>query len=82
MNVIICFDPFRGGSGFYGDNLNIIAVVNITDHYVLVALAGSHRELSPSSPCKVVLGRPGRRKQDGSSCPNLCQLLEHPQWLL
>jgi hypothetical protein len=43
MNVIICLDPFRGGPGFHWDNLDIVAVMNITDHDVRVALAGSHR---------------------------------------
>jgi hypothetical protein len=44
MNVIICIDPFRGRPGFRWDNLDIIAVINITDHDVRVALAGSHRK--------------------------------------
>jgi hypothetical protein len=44
MNVIICFGPFRGGPGFHWENFEIIAVINITDHDVRVALAGSHRK--------------------------------------
>jgi hypothetical protein len=43
MNVIICLDSFRGGPGFHSDNFDIIAVLNITDHYGRVALAVSHR---------------------------------------
>jgi hypothetical protein len=43
MDVIICFDPFQGGTRIHWDNFDIIAVKNITDHNVPVALAGPHR---------------------------------------
>jgi hypothetical protein len=32
MDGIICFDPFRGGTRFNGDDFNLVAVVNIADH--------------------------------------------------
>jgi hypothetical protein len=32
MDGIICFDHFRGGSGFHGDYFNIVAIINIADH--------------------------------------------------
>jgi hypothetical protein len=34
MDGIICFDPFRGGSRFHGDDFNIVAIINIADHDV------------------------------------------------
>jgi hypothetical protein len=46
MDVIIYFDPLRGGPGLYWDNFDIISVKNITDHNVPVALAGPHRKFS------------------------------------
>jgi hypothetical protein len=55
MNVIICFDPFRGGSGFHWDNFDIIRVINVTDHDVRVVLAGSHRKFSRQVPVKLSL---------------------------
>jgi hypothetical protein len=44
INVIICLNLFRGGPGFHWDNLDIIAVINITDQDVRVAVAGSYRK--------------------------------------
>jgi hypothetical protein len=44
MDVVICFDPFRGGPGLHWYNFDVIAVKNITYHNVPVALAGSHRK--------------------------------------
>jgi hypothetical protein len=46
MDVVVCFDPFRGGPGLHGDNLHVIAVKNITYHDVPVALAGPHWKFS------------------------------------
>jgi hypothetical protein len=46
MDVIICFDPFQGRPGLHWDNFDIIAVKNITDHNVPLALAGPHRNFS------------------------------------
>jgi hypothetical protein len=46
MDVVICFDPFRGGLGLHSDNFNAIAVKNITDHDLPVALSGPHRNFS------------------------------------
>jgi hypothetical protein len=46
MDVVICFDPFRGGPGLHWDNVDVIAVKNITYHNVPVALAGPHRKFS------------------------------------
>jgi hypothetical protein len=46
MDVIILFDQFRGGPGLHWDNFDIIAVKNITDHNVRVALAGPNRKFS------------------------------------
>jgi hypothetical protein len=46
MDVIICFDPFRGGPRLNCDNFDISAVKNITDHNVPVALDGPHRKFS------------------------------------
>jgi hypothetical protein len=42
MNMIICFDPFRGGPGFRWENFDIIAVINITDReFTLLDLTGN-----------------------------------------
>jgi hypothetical protein len=32
MDGIIGFDPFRGGSGFHGDDFNLVAVIDIADN--------------------------------------------------
>jgi hypothetical protein len=32
MDGAICFDPFRGGPRFHGDDFNVVAVVNIAYH--------------------------------------------------
>jgi hypothetical protein len=42
MDVVICFDPFRGGPGLHWDNFYVIVFKNITYHNVPVALAGPH----------------------------------------
>jgi hypothetical protein len=55
MDVIICFDLFRGGPGIHWDNFDIIAVKNITDHNVRVALAGLHRKFSRQIRVKLSL---------------------------
>jgi hypothetical protein len=46
MDVVICFDPFLGGPRLHWDNFDGVAVKNITDHNVPVALAGPHRKFS------------------------------------
>jgi hypothetical protein len=46
MDVIICFDPFRGGPRLHWDNFDIVAVKNITDPNVPVVLAGPHWKFS------------------------------------
>jgi hypothetical protein len=46
MDVIICFEPFRGGPGLHWDDLDIIAVIHISDHNVPVALAAPNRKFS------------------------------------
>jgi hypothetical protein len=46
MDVVIFFDPFQGGPGIHRDNFDVIAVKNITDHDVPVALAGPHWKFS------------------------------------
>jgi hypothetical protein len=46
MDVIILFDPFRGGPRLHWDNFDIIAVKNITYHNVPGAVAGTHRKFS------------------------------------
>jgi hypothetical protein len=40
MDVVICFDPFRGGPRFHWDNFEVIAFKHITYHNVPVALSG------------------------------------------
>jgi hypothetical protein len=55
MNVIICLDPYRGGPVFHWDNFDIIAVIDITDHDIRVALDGSDRELSHQVRVKLSL---------------------------
>jgi hypothetical protein len=49
MNAVICFDPFRGGPELHGDDLNVVSIIDVTDHHIRVSFAGSHREL----PCQV-----------------------------
>jgi hypothetical protein len=46
MDAVICFDPFRGVPLLHGNNFNLVAIIDVTDHYVRVSFAGSHRELS------------------------------------
>jgi hypothetical protein len=46
MDGIICFDPLRGGPIFHGDAFNVVAIIDIADHYIRVSFAGSNRELS------------------------------------
>jgi hypothetical protein len=55
MDLIICFDPFRGGPGLHWENFDIITVKNITDHNVRVALAGPHHKYSRQSRVKLSL---------------------------
>jgi hypothetical protein len=55
MDVSICVDPFRGGPGLHWDNFYIIAVINITDHNVRVALAGPHQKFSRQIRVKLSL---------------------------
>jgi hypothetical protein len=55
MDVIIIIDSFRGGPRFYWDDLNVVAVINVADHNVRVALAGSHREFSRQVCIKLTL---------------------------
>jgi hypothetical protein len=55
MNVIICLDPFRVGSGCHWENLDIVSVINIADHDVIVALAGSHRKFTRQVRVKLSL---------------------------
>jgi hypothetical protein len=54
-DVIICFDPFRVRPGLHWDNFDIIAVKNITNHNVRVALAGLHRKFSGQIRVKLPL---------------------------
>jgi hypothetical protein len=42
MDVVVRFDPFRGGPCLHGEKFNAIAFKNITDHDVTVALARPH----------------------------------------
>jgi hypothetical protein len=46
INAVICFDPFRGGPLFHGNDFNLVAIIDVTDHHIRVSLAGSDRELS------------------------------------
>jgi hypothetical protein len=46
MDVIICFDPLRGGPRLHWDNFDIISVKNRTDHNVPVSIAEPHRKFS------------------------------------
>jgi hypothetical protein len=43
MDAVICFDPFRGGPGLHGNDLNVVAIIDVTYHYIRVSFAGSHR---------------------------------------
>jgi hypothetical protein len=43
IDGVICFDPFRGGPIFHGDDFSLVAVINIADHDILVSFAGYHR---------------------------------------
>jgi hypothetical protein len=55
MNGVICFDPFRGGPIFNGDDFNVVAIINIADHHIRVSFAGSYRELSHQVGVKLAL---------------------------
>jgi hypothetical protein len=55
MNGVICFDPFRGGSIFHGDDFNVVAIIDIEDHHIQVSFAGSHQELSRQVGVKLTL---------------------------
>jgi hypothetical protein len=39
MNGVICFYPFRSGRRFHGDEFNVVAIINIADHYIRVSFA-------------------------------------------
>jgi hypothetical protein len=45
MDAVICFGPLRGGPGLHGKNSNVVAIIDVTDHYIIVSFAGSNREL-------------------------------------
>jgi hypothetical protein len=55
IDVIICFDPLRGGPGLHWDNFEIIVVINITYHGLRVALAGPHPKFSRQIRVKLSL---------------------------
>jgi hypothetical protein len=55
MNGFICFDPLRGGPRYYGDDFNIVAVIDIADHHIKVSCAGSYQELSRQVGVKLAL---------------------------
>jgi hypothetical protein len=55
MNGVICFNPLRSGPRFHGDDFNVVAIINITDHHVRVSFAGLHRELSRQVRVKLTL---------------------------
>jgi hypothetical protein len=55
MNAVIFFDPFRGGPLFNGDDLDVIAIIDVADHHIRVSLAGSHRELARQVGVKLTL---------------------------
>jgi hypothetical protein len=46
MDAFICFDPFRGGPGLHWNDFDVVAIIDVTLHYIRVAFAGSDRELS------------------------------------
>jgi hypothetical protein len=46
MDAVICFDPFRGGPGFHWNDFDVVAIIDVTLHYIRVSFAGSNRELS------------------------------------
>jgi hypothetical protein len=56
-NGVICFDPFRSGLRFHGDDFNVVAIINIADHHIRVFLCWSVPGTFPSSRCKVGLDR-------------------------
>jgi hypothetical protein len=39
MNGFICFYPFRSGPRFHGDDVNVVAIINIADHYIRLSFA-------------------------------------------
>jgi hypothetical protein len=55
MNGVICFDPFRSGPIFHGDDFNVVAIINKTHHHIRVSFDGSHRELSRQVSAKLTL---------------------------
>jgi hypothetical protein len=46
MDAAICFDPFLGGPGLYWNDFYLVAIIDVTNHYIRVSFAGSDRELS------------------------------------
>jgi hypothetical protein len=46
MDAVVCFDPFRVGSSFHGDDFDLVAIIDITDHHIIVSLTGSNWEIS------------------------------------
>jgi hypothetical protein len=67
MNAVICFDPFRGGPRLHGDELDVVAIIDIADHHIRVSFAGYHRELSGKVGVKLTL-----INQDGVHEVGLC----------
>jgi hypothetical protein len=55
INAFICFDPFLGGTIFHGDDLDVIAIIDVVDHYIRVSFAGSQRELYRQVGVKLTL---------------------------
>jgi hypothetical protein len=39
MNGVICFDLFRGGPRFHGDDFKVVAIIDISDHHIRVSFA-------------------------------------------
>jgi hypothetical protein len=76
MDVIICFYPFLVGPRFNWDDLNMVAVINVADHNVRVALAGSDREFFRQVCVKLTL-----IDQDGINkmgfCAQICVSFWH-----
>jgi hypothetical protein len=71
MNGVICFDPFRGGPRFHGDDIDVVAIIDISDHHIRVSFAGSHRELSRQVGVKLTLIDYGSVHEVGL-CAQIC----------
>jgi hypothetical protein len=46
MDAGICFDPFRVGPELHWKDFDVIAIIDVTLHYIRVYFAGSNQELS------------------------------------